>query len=192
VVELSYLISESAEALPMETLPAWKITHFCGTPARGQVYAYLRCYIRGGAICYCATVFDSAPRPTARFGFAFTPGNEPQRYLFLSCAKDAAPTLRLYERGEPEDVPVRTLTPPSARQTTGSDEQGEYWSEEGEVPAEVLQGLFGHVPQCGDVLPANAFLYDAAEAPFGAACPVPPGKRVPTAAGLGTMVVIPY
>lgn len=189
---MSYLISESADALPMETLPAWKITHFCGVPARGMVYAYLRCYIRAGALFYCATVFDSTPRPTARFGFAFTPEPTPRRYLFLTCAKGAAPTLRLYETAAPHDRPVRTLALPPARQSTGSDEQGEYWSEEGEVPASILQGVFGHIPQPGDVLPANVFLYDEAEAPFGAACPAPRDSRVPTAAGFGTMVVTPY
>lgn len=189
---MSYLISESTGPLPVETLPAWKVTHFCGAPARGQVYAYLRCYLCGGSLRYCATVFDSAPRPTARFGFAFTPEDTPRRYLFVSCAKGAAPVLRLYETGEPEDVPVRTLALPPARQATGSDEQGAYWSEEGEVPAGLLRGIFGRVPQTGDVLPANVFLYDEAEAPFGAACPAPPGRRVPMAAGFGTMVVTPY
>lgn len=189
---MSYLISESADALPMETLPAWKITHFCGEPSRGRVYAYLRCYLHGGALAYCAAVFDAAPRPTARLGFAFAPGDTPRRYLFLSCAKGAPPVLRLYETGGARDVPVRGLASPSARQTAGSDEQGEYWSEEGEISAGVLQGIFGRMPQAGGVLSANVFLYDEAESPFGAACPAPPGRGVPTAEGFGTMIVTPY
>ena len=40
----------------METLPALKITHFNGEPARGQVYAYLRCYVRDGEIPFSVTV----------------------------------------------------------------------------------------------------------------------------------------
>ena len=54
----------------METLPALKITHFNGEPARGQVYAYLRCYVRDGEIPFSVTVFDETPPHTARFGFA--------------------------------------------------------------------------------------------------------------------------
>ena len=37
-----------------------------------------------------------------------------------------------------------------------------------------------------------AFLYDVSEPAFGAAFPVPAGAGVPTAAGFGTFVVVPY
>ena len=53
---MSLLITNSRDALPMETLPALKITHFNGEPARGQVYAYLRCYVRDGEIPFSVTV----------------------------------------------------------------------------------------------------------------------------------------
>lgn len=189
---MSFLITESRDALPMETLPAWKITHFYGTPARGCVYAYLRCYVQSGAMPFSFTVFDGAPRKTARFGFAVTLDDTAETYLFASCAKGQNAALRLYRAGEGADAPVRKLEIPAVRQLAGSDEQGVYWSAEGVLPAGTLREIFGRTPKTGDVLPANAFLYDEAEQAFGTACPVPPGCSVPTAAGFGALVVVPY
>ena len=192
---MSFLITESRDALLMETLPAWKITHFYGEPARGCVYAYLRCYVRNGAIPFSVTVFDGAPRPMARIGFAVTLDDTAATYLFASCAKgrDAALWLyRAHETGEGADTPVRQLEMPALRQLSGSDEQGVYWGAEGVLPAETLREIFGRVPRTGDLLPANVFLYDEAEPAFGAACPVPPGCAAPTASGFGALVVVPY
>ena len=86
----------------METLPALKITHFNGEPARGQVYAYLRCYVRDGEIPFSVTVFDETPPHTARFGFAVTPDDAAGTYLFASCTKQQGDALWLYRTGEPE------------------------------------------------------------------------------------------
>ena len=165
---MSFLITNSRDALPMETLPALKITHFNGEPARGQVYAYLRCYVRDGEIPFSVTVFDETPPHTARFGFAVTPDDAAGTYLFASCTKQQGDALWLYRTGEPADVPLRRLEMPPMRHLAGSDEQGFYWSAEG-------------------VLPAQAF-----RTAFGAAFPVPTGAGVPTAAGFGTFVVVPY
>ena len=192
---MSFLITESRETLPMETLPAWKITHFYGTPTRGCVYAYLRCYVQNGAMPFSVTVFDGAPRETARFGFAVTLNDTAGIYLFASCAKGQDAALWLYrasETAEGADVPIRKLEMPAVRQLAGSDEQGVYWSAEGVLPAGTLREIFGRIPKAGDLLPANAFLYDEAEQAFGAACPVPPGCTVPTASGFGALVVVPY
>ena len=60
------------------------------------------------------------------------------------------------------------------------------------IPAGTLREVFGRIPKAGDMLPANAFLYDKAEAAFGAAYPVPEGRGVPSASGFGTLVVVPY
>lgn len=87
---------------------------------------------------------------------------------------------------------MRRLQLPPPRHLSGSDEQGFYWSAEGEISAQTLQSVFGRVPRAGDILPGNAFLYDEAEAAFGAACPVPDGRHVPTSKGFGTLVVTPY
>lgn len=189
---MSFLITESRDALPMETLPAWKITHFYGTPARGCVYAYLRCYVRNGAMPFSVTVFDGAPRETARIGLAVTLDDAAGTYLLVSCAKGQDAALWLYEAREGGDVPLRRLAMPAVRQLAGSDEQGVYWGAEGVLPAGALREVFGRVPKAGDLLPANVFLYDEAEPAFGAACPVPPGSTAPTASGFGAMVVVPY
>ena len=73
----------------METLPALKITHFNGEPARGQVYAYLRCYVRDGEIPFSVTVFDETPPDTARFGFAVTPDDAAGTYLYKAAGRCA-------------------------------------------------------------------------------------------------------
>ena len=176
----------------METLPALKITHFNGEPARGQVYAYLRCYVRDGEIPFSVTVFDETPPDTARFGFAVTPDDAAGTYLFASCTKQQGDALWLYRTGEPADVPLRRLEMPPMRHLAGSDEQGFYWSAEGVLPAQAFRTAFGRVPRVGGILPGNAFLYDVSEPAFGAAFPVPAGAGVPTAAGFGTFVVVPY
>ena len=189
---MSFLITNSRDALPMETLPALKITHFNGEPARGQVYAYLRCYVRDGEIPFSVTVFDETPPDTARFGFAVTPDDAAGTYLFASCTKQQGDALWLYRTGEPADVPLRRLEMPPMRHLAGSDEQGFYWSAEGVLPAQAFRTAFGRVPRVRGILPGNAFLYDVSEPAFGAAFPVPAGAGVPTAAGFGTFVVVPY
>ena len=161
----------------METLPALKITHFNGEPARGQVYAYLRCYVRDGEIPFSVTVFDETPPHTARFGFAVTPDDAAGTYLFASCTKQQGDALWLYRTGEPADVPLRRLEMPPMRHLAGSDEQGFYWSAEGVLPAQAFRTAFGRVPRVGGILPGNAFLYDVSEPAFGAAFPVPAQVR---------------
>ena len=141
----------------METLPALKITHFNGEPARGQVYAYLRCYVRDGEIPFSVTVFDETPPHTARFGFAVTPDDAAGTYLFASCTKQQGDALWLYRTGEPADVPLRRLEMPPMRHLAGSDEQGFYWSAEGVLPAQAFRTAFGRVPRVGGILPGNAF-----------------------------------
>ena len=101
----------------METLPALKITHFNGEPARGQVYAYLRCYVRDGEIPFSVTVFDETPPHTARFGFAVTLDDAAGTYLFASCTKQQGDALWLYRTGEPADVPVCSPLRRSARRS---------------------------------------------------------------------------
>lgn len=185
---LPFLITDSAAALPAETLPALKITHFYGAPRRGWVYAYLRCYVHHGTVRYCATVFDEAPFDTARLGLALTLDDAARSFLFLSLGKSSGARLRLYEEGGA----VKELTAPAPHMGAGGDEQGLYWSAEGELPAAVFRTCFGGVPRAGLFLPGNVFLYDEAEAAFGAAFPVPAGETVPTAAGFEPFMVVPY
>ena len=170
---MAFLLTDSAAALPAETLPALKITHFYGAPARGRVYAYMRCYVRRGTLHWCATVFDGAPPATARIALAITPDDTVSRYFFLSVGKDSPARLSL------------------RRRVAGADEQGEYWGAEGELPAAVFRRAFGTAPKAGSLLPGNVFLYDEAERAFGAAFPCP-GCEGPSADAFGTFLVVPY
>ena len=81
---MPFLVTDSAVPLPAETLPALKLTHHYDAPARGEVYAYLRCYVHKGALCYNLLVFDEAPPPTARIGFALCPAESEGEFLFAS------------------------------------------------------------------------------------------------------------
>ncbi len=189
-VPMAFLLTDSAAALPAETLPALKITHFYGAPARGRVYAYMRCYVRRGTLHWCATVFDGAPPATARIALAVTPDDTASRYFFLSVGKDSPAHLSLRRRGTP-DAEVETLALPAPRRVAGADEQGEYWGAEGELPAAVFRRAFGTAPKAGSLLPGNVFLYDEAERAFGAAFPCP-GCEGPSADAFGTFLVVPY
>ena len=84
---MPFLVTDSAVSLPAETLPALKLTHYYDAPARGDVYAYLRCYIYKGALCYNLLVFDGAPPPTERIGFALCPAESEGEFLFASFGK---------------------------------------------------------------------------------------------------------
>ena len=84
---MPFLVTDSAVPLPAETLPALKLTHYYDAPARGDVYAYLRCYIYKGALCYNLLVFDGAPPPTERIGFALCPAESEGEFLFASFGK---------------------------------------------------------------------------------------------------------
>ena len=84
---MPFLVTDSAVPLPAETLPALKLTHYYDAPARGDVYAYLRCYIYKGALCYNLLVFDGAPPPTERIGFALCPAESEGEFLFASVRK---------------------------------------------------------------------------------------------------------
>ena len=81
---MPFLVTDSAVPLPAETLPALKLTHHYDVPTRGEVYAYLRCYVHKGALCYNLLVFDEAPPPTARIGFALCPAESEGEFLFAS------------------------------------------------------------------------------------------------------------
>lgn len=191
-IQLAFLITSSRDALPMETLPALKITHFNGTPARGMVYAYLRCYLHADDLAFSVTVFDEAPPATARIGFAVTTDEAAGTYLFAVCSKEQGDALWLYRAGSPCDTPVRRIPVAPMRHLAGGDEQGFYWSAEGVLPGALFREAFGAAPKVGGTMPANVFLFDTAEAAFGAAFPVPDGAQVPTAAGLGAFVIVPY
>ncbi len=185
---MPFLVTDSASPLAFETLPALKVTEFYGRPRRGEVYSYLRCYVREGSLYYSVTVFDGAPPATARIGFAITAQDDARRYLFAELGKDIPCQLTLYE----DDQPVQTLKAPPVRQLAGQDEQGEYWGAESVLDAQLFRTFFGCAPQAGTLLPGNVFLFDRTETAFGAAFPVPADGPVPTSRGFDSFLVVPY
>ena len=185
---MAFLVTDSAFPLPFDTLPALKLTEFCGRPRRGPVYAYLRCYVQAGSLHFSATVFDGAPPATSRMGLAITADPGAGRYLFAQVGRGTDCRLTLYEN----DAPLRQLACPPVRHLAGQDEQGEYWSAESRLEAGVFRACFGRAPAPGMVLPGNVYLFDPTEAAYGAAFPGPAGGPVPAAEGFGAFVVVPY
>ena len=61
---MPFLITDSAAPIAPEALPALKLTEFCGRPARGCIYSYLKCYLHHGDFFYHITVFDETPPST--------------------------------------------------------------------------------------------------------------------------------
>ena len=185
---MPFLVTDSASPLAFETLPALKVTEFQGRPERGEVYSYLRCYVREGALYYSVAVFDGAPPATARIGLAITADDTAERYLFAVLGKGQNCELSLYK----DDVLEKVLAAPAVRHLAGQDEQGEYWSAESVLPAELFRTLFGRVPPAGMLLPGNVFLFDRRETAFGTAFPVPANGPLPTSRGFDSFLVVPY
>ena len=60
---MPFFITDSATPIAAEALPALKLTEFCGQPARGCIYAYLKCYLQHGDFFYEFTVFVEMQPP---------------------------------------------------------------------------------------------------------------------------------
>ncbi len=190
---MPFLVTDSAAPLPAETLPALKLREFYGVPRRGCIYSYLRCYVRGGDFYYNLTVFDETPPSTQHVALALSCDDAAQSYLWAVFQKGGGErlSLRLAPAGG-RDEEARPLEMPPARYVAGGDEQGLYWGAEGVIPAQAFRQAFGCVPRAGMFLPGNVFLFDDAEAAFGAAFPVPSGHRPPTGAGFEPFMIVPY
>lgn len=190
---MPFFITDSAAPIAPEALPALKLTEFCGEPARGCIYAYLKCYLHHGDFFYQFTVFDETPPPTQYAA------------VVLSCDVSGFPWVSLrvgfhspvcLEVHAPDstgaDSLAKTLVCEDASRFSGGDEQGLYWGAQGVLPASVFQQVFGSVPHTGSFLMANVFLYDTRESAFGAAFAVPEGACAPTCEGMQPLVVVPY
>ncbi len=170
---MPFLVTDSATPLPAETLPALKLTYYYESSARGEIYAYLRCYVHKGDFCYNLLVFEESPPVSRRIGFALCPAQNAQQFLFASFAKPASTeslTLCSIQNSGLACV-TRHLVAPQARRSAGEDEQGPYWCAEGTLPASVFLEAFGKAPQAGELWPGNVFLYDTSAPGFGAAFP---------------------
>ena len=159
---------------------------------RGQVYAYLRCYVRDGEIPFSVTVFDETPPDTARFGFAVTPDDAAgticsrpvQSSRAMRCGCTVPGNRRTCRCAGWKCRPCGIWPAVTSRAFTGAPKVCS--------PLRRSARRSAVWPRVGGILPGNAFLYDVSEPAFGAAFPVPAGAGVPSAAGFGTFVVVPY
>ena len=179
---MPFLLTDSREPLAMNTLPALKLTHFHGAPARGEVYAYVRMYLFHGAVRFCVTGFDETPPKTARMALCLAFAEDERRAVRVVLSKYADAAAEFPGRSEK----VKTLL------STGADEQGWYWQREGELDARLVQEALGRLPKAGDVLVGNAVSYDVSEDAFGAAFPVPEGADAFSPDGFDVFPVVAY
>ena len=190
---MPFFITDSTTPIAAEALPALKLTEFCGQPARGCIYAYLKCYLYHGDFFYQFTVFDETPPPTQYAAVALSCDVSGSPWLSLRVGFHTPVCLEVHTAEETDgSVSSTALSCEDASRFSGGDEQGLYWGAQGIVPAAVFEKVFGSVPHAGSFLMANAFLYDTREKAFGAAFEVSESAGVPCAEGMQPLVVVPY
>lgn len=187
---MPFLITDSDKPLLMDTVPALKLTHFNGEPARGEVYAYMRCYACNGALHLSFTEFDEAPPEGTHMALALMPADKDDSFLYLTLDKAAKCDLKLLDART--NNCVKALTPPSVSIVTGSDEQGLYWCAETVIEKEIFDKVLSSPMKSGSVFAGNVFLCKDGEAAFGSAFKVPIEESVPTTAGFDVFTLVPY
>lgn len=191
---MPFLITDSATPLLMETVPALKVSHFYGNPARGNVYAYLRCYVHKGDFHCCMSEFDAAPPMDTRMAIAICPAEDTETFLLFSLGKEEpSATLTLCDK---EGNTLKTLDAPMTALTCGEDEQGLFWSRTGVLSGKIFKESFGAAPRAGDVYVGNVLLYQENETAFGTAFPMSiasPLEAGPVRmAGFEPFTIVPY
>lgn len=190
---MPFLITDSAAPIAPEALPALKLTEFCGRPARGCIYSYLKCYLHHGDFFYHITVFDETPPSTQYAAVALSGDVSASVWLSLRVGFHSSACLEVHmPASDGSGEVVKSLPCEDASRFSGGDEQGLYWGAQGIIPASVFQQVFGDVLHAGSVLMGNVFLYDTRERAFGAAFSVPADTAVPTNEGMQPLVIVPY
>lgn len=184
---MPFLITDSAAPIAPEALPALKLTEFCGEPARGCIYSYLKCYLHHGDFFYHITVFDETPPPTQYAAIVLSSDISGSPWLSLRVGFHTPACLEVHTGQE-----LKKLGCEDASRFSGGDEQGLYWGAQGVIPAAVFQQVFGGSLHTGSVLMGNVFLYDTSETAFGSAFSVCPSPCVPTNEGMQPFVIVPY
>lgn len=189
---MPFLLTDSATPLLMETVPALKIRHFYGNSARGNVYAYLRCYVHKGDFYCCMSAFDAAPPAGTRMALALCPAEDTEKFLLFSLSKEeSGNTLTLRSK---DGKNLEAFEAPPTTLTCGEDEQGLFWSRTGVLSGKLFKKIFNTVPHAGDVYTGNVLLYQENEAAFGTAfcMPSPLAGSPIRMAGFETFTIVPY
>lgn len=184
---MSALLTCSDVPLPMETVPAVKIVHFNGEPKADKVYAYARLYSLNGSLCFSLTRFEQAPSATAKMGIVVANIDNASRFLFLNVSFKGESDLCIYE----SEKPIKQLLPIKLHITSGTDEQGWYFSAQGELSSSVL-GTVNVILQPKNVFLSNIYSYDTTESAFGAAYKTPVLNSIPTIKGVEPIVCVSY
>ena len=175
---MAVLIEHLTGPVVMDTLPVIKLTHWYGTPARDEVYAYAR-------LCLCAeglrirmTVFDRQPAPTET-ATALLRLNKTLRLEFTW------DTARLTVGDEAYELPQTVFS-------AGADEQGWYWQADCLLRQEALARSGIELPADGVAFDAAFFLRDRRETAFGSAFACPADEAPAPERCLGQLVLFPF
>lgn len=184
---MSALLTCANSALPIETIPAIKIVHFNGSPKADEVYAYARIYALSGSLQFCLTRFEQAMHQDVRMGITIANIDNANTYLFLDISFNGDCNISVYEN----DKKINTIKNIKVQITSGTDEQGWYYSAQGTIDVNLLASVNVSL-QPSKVFLCNIYSYNISETAFGAAYKTPVLTSIPTNKGVKPIVCVSY
>lgn len=175
---MAVLIEHLTGAVVMDTLPVIKLTHWYGTPARDEIYAYTRLCLCPEGLRIRMTVFDREP-PLTETAAALLLLNRPLRLEFTQ------DTARMTVGDETCGLPQTIFS-------AGADEQGWYWQADCLLQQETLARSGVELPADGTAFDAAFFLQDRRETAFGSAFACPAGEAPAPERCLGQLIPFPF
>lgn len=183
---MSLLIPYSDIHLPIEAVPAVKLTHFMGEALSGNVYAYAKLYSLSGALVCELSRFEEKPCEYVRMGIALGNADIPDKLLFYSVAFNGNASLSLYSGG----ALIRELAASTPSFASGADEQGQYVNASFTISADTLHEQFNAVLSPKSVWACNVYSYDTRQAAFGSAFAAELSKGIYSSDSLTTFMPI--
>ena len=174
---MAVLIERLTGPVAMDTLPVIKLTHWYGTPARDEIYAYARLCLCPEGLRIRMTVFDREPAPTEKI----TALLQMKRSLRLEFTRD---TACLTAGSEAYGLPQTVFS-------AGADEQGWYWQADCLLQRELMARAGAEMPADGVAFDAAFFLRDTREEAFGSAFACPAGESPVPERCLGQLIPFP-
>ncbi len=187
---MPYFITNSKTPLLMETVPVLKITHYLGNAKRDNVYTYMRCYAYGGDLHCSFTCFDECPEEDSRVALSLSYiDSESVLQIVAGKYTKVSGNIQIPSSG---NIDVNEKYINQSPVTTGSDEQGDYWSVNFTIGGNIFKKAFNVSIKNNTVFVGNFFIYSLSEKAFGSAFGVPQGESALTQKGADSFIIVPY
>ncbi len=188
---MAFFVTDSGSELFTDTLPALKIKHYYGKPARDNVYSYVRLYFYKGSLRGAFTSFDEKPLLTNKMSLCLK-SEHSEETLVISIGKNLK--AHVYKTCEPPGEQKQDITHFTADNIiTGEDEQGAFWSVNFNISSNAIKKALGKAICAGDILACNLYLHSDEESAF--ACVFKPDEitqPLKLSAKGGQIIVVPY